>query len=326
MSSESLRRDAADLAWSLWTELGVPGVVRKHSGAVIDLEPLLAATPALAANDPRLLEQVLSWCACHGVRVNTGRLAGLVGRLPPSASAAFQNFGATANAVAGTRWSAVGSPWHPLPRLRDVPLPLDRPALLRLRARALCGVGTRADVVCDLLARPGVWLTASELAEAGHSKRNVARVLAELDGAGIIARQVTGNGLRFRLAQPSALVGVLGGFPAQSPDWTRIFDLAISGLAVAGLETMPAAARRVEANTLREALHPLAERLSLGGLPKTRGEPKAWELVVEWATAQMSAIAIGDSAALGVHSGVPVAGSTAPGGESTDARRRTYGR
>ena len=53
MSSQSIRQHAADLAWSLWTELGVSGVVRRHSGIVIDLEPLLAATPALASDDPR---------------------------------------------------------------------------------------------------------------------------------------------------------------------------------------------------------------------------------------------------------------------------------
>lgn len=299
MSSESIRRDAADLAWSLWTELGVSGVVRKHSGTVIDLEPLLAATPALASDDPRLLEQILSWCACHGHRVNTVRLAALVNRLPPSAIAAFQSFGATANAVAGTKWPAVGSPGTPPPRLREVPLQLDRAALLRLRARALCGVGTRADLVCDLLARPGAWVTASQLAEGGHSKRNVARVLAELDGAGIIARQVTGNGLRFRLAEPSALVGVLGALPGQSPDWTRVFDLAITVLSLTALETMPEAVRRVEANALREVLLPLGERLSLCAPPKTRGEPKAWELVVEWGTAQIAALASGESAALG---------------------------
>lgn len=315
MSSESIRRDAADLAWSLWTELGVSGVVRRHSGTVIDLEPLLAATPALASDDPRLREQVLSWCACHGDRVNTGRLAAQVKRLRPSAQTAFTSFGATANAVAGTRWPAAGSPWTPLPRPREVPLPLDRPALPRLRARALCGVGTRADVLCDLLASPAAWLTASQLAEGGHSKRNVARVLAELDGAGIIVRQAAGNVLRFRLSQPAALVGVLSGFPEESPDWTRIFELAIALLDVAALELSPAAVRRVEANKLREVLRPLAERLSLGAPPKTRGEPRAWELLVEWGAVRMAALAGGDVA---VH---PSDSGLAPGGAGSAGSR-----
>jgi len=314
MSSESIRRDAADLAWSLWTELGVSGVVRKHGGTVIDLEPLLASTPALAGDDPRLLEQVLSWCACHGDRVNTGRLTALVSTLRPSARAAFEAFGATANAFAGTKWPAAGSPWTPLPRKREVPLPLDRPAGVRLRARALCGVGTRADVLCDLLARPAAWVTASQLAEGGHSKRNVARVLAEFDEAGIVMRHAAGNGLRFRLAQPAPLASLLAGGSGASPDWTRIFELAIGLLDVAALENMPAVVRRVEANALRDALYPLAERLSLGAAPRTRGEPKAWELLIEWGTAQMAGLAGGDHAALGVGGG---AARAASGGAST---------
>lgn len=298
MSSASIRADAADLAWSLWTELGVSGVLRSHRDVVIDLEPLLAATPALAAEDPRLQEQVLSWCAGHADRVNTVRLAALVRSLRPSARTAFETFGATVNAVAGTKWPAAVSPPTPPPRLREVPLPLDRPALLRLRARALCGVGTRADVLCDLLEHPGSWMMASELAAGGHSKRNVARVLAELDEAGVVVHQATGNVLRFRLVQPGSFIGLLGGCPDRRPDWVRIFEFVSTMLDLAALEELPAAVRRVEANTLREVLRPLSDRLSLPGLPNTRGEPKAWEALVDWATVEMAALARGDSAAL----------------------------
>ena len=196
-------------------------------------------------------------------------------------------------------------------------MPLDRPAGLRLRARALCGVGTRADVLCDLLAHPGVWVTASQLAEGGHSKRNIARVLAELDDAGIVMRHATGNGLRFRLAQPAALASLLAASPDASPDWTRTFELAIGLLDLAALETLPAAVRRVEANALRDILHPQAERLSLSSPPGTRGEPKAWELLIEWGTARMAGLAAGDHAGLGLRSGVSraaSAGATPDGG------------
>lgn len=142
-------------------------------------------------------------------------------------------------------------------------MPLDRPAGLRLRARAFCGVGTRADVLCDLLAHQGVWVTAGQLAEGGHSKRNVARVLADFDEAGIVVRHAAGNGFRFRLAQPAPLARLLAGDSGASPDWTRLFELAISLLDVAALENMPVAVRRVEANALRDALHPPVGLLSL---------------------------------------------------------------
>jgi len=194
-------------------------------------------------------------------------------------------------------------------------MPLDRPAGLRLRARALCGVGTRADVLCDLLAHPGVWVTAGQLAEGGHSKRNVARVLAELDEAGIVVRHAAGNELRFRLAQPAALATLLAGNPEASPDWPRIFELATSLLDLAALENMPVAVRRVEANALRDALHAPVARLSLRDPPKTRGEPRAWELLIVWGTAQMAGLAGGDHAVMGVGAGA----SRAASGEASTA-------
>jgi hypothetical protein len=95
-----------------------------------------------------------------------------------------------------------------------------------------------------------------------------------------------------------------------SPDRTRIFEVAIGLLDVAALENGPAAVRRVEANAVRDALYPLAELLSLA---PTRGEPKAWELLIEWGTAQMAGLAGGDHAAMGLDAGA----STAAGGEAS---------
>ena len=41
-SAESAQRWALDLAWSLWTELGVSGQRRSHSNVGVDLEPIAA--------------------------------------------------------------------------------------------------------------------------------------------------------------------------------------------------------------------------------------------------------------------------------------------
>jgi hypothetical protein len=132
---------------------------------------------------------------------------------------------------------------------------------------------------------------------------HVARVLAELDEAGIAVRHAAGNGLRFRLAQPAALSSLLAGDPEASPDWIRIFELAIGLLDVVALEAAPSAVRRVEAHALRDVLQPPADRLSLSAPPRTRGEPKAWELLIEWGTEQMAALAGGDHPALGREAG-----------------------
>lgn len=311
MSSGALRSHAADLAWSLWTELGVSGTIRNHASTEIDPEPLLAATPALAADDPRLLEQVLCWCAAHGDHVNASRLSSLVQGLPPFARARFEEFGATVNAAAGTKWPAAGEPWRPLPRLRDVALPLERGALVRLRARALCGVGTRADILCDLLARPREWTTAARLAEGGHSKRNVARVLSDFEAARLVARQAYGNALGFRLAQPAAIEAVLGEMPTAHPEWVPLFHFTLLLLELTGIEGLPGPVRRVETATRREALAPLAERLWIDSPPPTRGSPDAWQALLAWATAKLEELANGTSPALG---GLPVRAAQLPGG------------
>lgn len=299
MYSDPLRSRAADLGWSMWTELGVSGTIRNHSSTEIDLEPLLAATPTLAADDPRLVEQVICWCAAHGEHVNVGRLSTLVRALPLSARRRFEEFAATVNAAAGSKWPAAGEPSLPLPRLRDVSLPLERRALVRLRARALCGVGTRADVLCDLLATPREWTTAARLAEGGHSKRNVARVLSDFEAARLVVRQVSGNASGFRLARPEALDAVLGDRPSAHPRWAPVLNLALQLVDLAGLEVLPAPVRRVEASTRREALAPLAERLWVDSPPPTRGDPEAWEALLTWATATLEDLANGTSPALG---------------------------
>ena len=45
--SQEVDRLALDLAWSLWSELGVDGVVRRHDWQAIDLEPLIIFTARL---------------------------------------------------------------------------------------------------------------------------------------------------------------------------------------------------------------------------------------------------------------------------------------
>lgn len=300
MSNVALLRSAADLGWSLWTELGVPGVIRNHRHVAIDLEPLVVATAVLGTDDPRLVEQALCWCAVHSDRVNVGRLSLLARALPPTAKAQFEGFAAAVNAIAGTRWPTSEQSASPLPRVRAIRLPLERDALFRLRARALCGVGGRADVLCDLLARPGAWFTAAELARHGHSKRNVARVLAEFADAGLAHRGEIGNVARFRLANPGALSVTLAGVPAVHPDWSAIFGLVTLVVELVDGQRLPEPVRRVEANTRREVLAPLTVALGLATPPATRGVPDASDVMLAWAEEQLSELAAGTSPALGL--------------------------
>ena len=90
-------RATTDLLWSLWTELGVNGVVRKHAQVIIDPEALLLFSPLLVASEPRLLELIYSWCVKHHGLIAPSRLSGLRKTLPPEVTGPFDCFAATAS-------------------------------------------------------------------------------------------------------------------------------------------------------------------------------------------------------------------------------------
>ena len=84
-SADTISRATTDLLWSLWTELGVNGVVRKHAQVIIDPEALLLFSPLLVASEPRLLELIYSWSVKHHGLIAPSRLSGLRKTLPPGA-------------------------------------------------------------------------------------------------------------------------------------------------------------------------------------------------------------------------------------------------
>ena len=302
MSSETLRSANLELAWSLWTELGVPGVVRRHEAFLIDPEPLVIWSAGVIAADPRLRDLVFRWCRQHGDRLSASRLKGLLVGMPTPAAHEFGRFAAALNSVSTVRWSGSADGMSPWPRPGDkgpLPLPLDRPALLRFRLRALAGVGTRADVLCELLAIGQGWVSASDLAGEGYTKRNVARALAELETAGIARSRAKGNSLRFQLAAPPLLGQLVHGQTGAMPRWTLIFRvLAELTCLVERVHGRTPAVRRVEAHKVREKIAGPCAELLLPPPPKTSGEPEAYDCVLQWATEQAIAIANGTSPAL----------------------------
>lgn len=300
MSSDTVRENAIGLAWSLWTELGVPGVSRNHAHTVIDPEPLIIATPTLAALDPRLLEQAFGWCAAHSGRISASRLKGLLSGSPEQVVSQFSSF-SRALQGRGVKWPTPGSAasWSKPPSPTSPPLPLERPSLLRFRLRALCGVGARADVLCELLTGQGVWRSAAELARLGYSKRNVAKVMSELNGTGIVASRTEGNALRYRLARSSSLRELVGLEQLAAPSWQPILGVVLALLALLVHEVAAAAVRRVEANKLRDQLVQTCQIAGLEVPPPTRGVADAWGAMQQWSAAQVHDLADGTSVALG---------------------------
>src|ERR1700680_282956 len=86
---------ALDLAWSLWAELGVDGVLRRHDWQAIDLEPLIIFTAHLGDADNRLRASTIDWCIANARFVSAFRLRNLADQASPQTRTAFGRYAAT---------------------------------------------------------------------------------------------------------------------------------------------------------------------------------------------------------------------------------------
>ncbi|MBT3220827.1 MAG: hypothetical protein HN348_17220 [Proteobacteria bacterium] len=302
MSRRAIQEAVRDLGWSVFTELGVPGVVRHHQSAVIDPEPLIVASSVFFELDLRLRDQIYGWCKTYADRISVSRLQGLLNKLEEPNRRSFAAFAATLRSGSKARWPMIEGvePWRRPPDVKPPRLPLERPALLRLRLRALLGVGARADVFCELFARTGAWTRISELADDGYSKRAIALILSDLAGAGFVKSRTERNALHYQLAHPELLYELTGAGDLAFPSWRKIMLLVRRSLALVELEKKPDGVRRVEANMHRKEMKRLADQLWLNEPPVTRGNPEAYDEMDSWVTTQMDELAKGSSPALGV--------------------------
>ncbi len=306
----SLAASALDLAWSLWTELGVAGVTRSHRAVAIDPEPLVVWSAHVIRHEARLRDLVFGWCVEHSDRISASRLKGVASRYPAPFQESFEEFAGALHESAGIRWPGRTSTDWPVPsQLRKARLPFTRPALLRFRLRALCGVGSRADVLSELLARLPEWTSAADLADEGYSKRNVARVLSEFRSSHLVDELSEGNRLSFRLRRPEVLsVLVAGGIRRSGlewfhdphhPPWRPILEMfahtqALEERFVGRNE----AAKRIAAHNLINEIKQSAMTLGYVDVPKTTGNPVAYDAVLEWAGFHLAALASGTSSVL----------------------------
>lgn len=178
--------------------------------------------------------------------------------------------------------------------------------------RALCGVGARADTMCELLAREAGWTTAADLQDEGYSKRNIARILADLEHAGLATGlHVKGPALRFRLARNEPLRALVAGTDVAFPRWRQILGFVSAAVEFASVDGPSATTRRVAAHNLAESMRPIAEQLWIDAPPTTRGDPNASEAVKGWLGKELLSLANGTSPAFGVEA---VKAAELPGG------------
>jgi hypothetical protein len=198
-------------------------------------------------------------------------------------------------------------------------------------------VGSRADLLCELLARLPEWCSASDLAQEGYTKRNVARILAELQASRLVDESAEANRLSFRLRRPDLLSSLVGGGIRRSgslwihephlPRWRLLFEV------FAHLQDLGErhndksdSAKRVSANKLRTRIAPSASALGYSDLPETRGLPSAFDDIVRWADTRLAELASGSADVLRSNQGwglgdLPADGPFASGAGPGDAKR-----
>src|SRR6267143_2833500 len=124
---------ALDLAWSLWAELGVDGIRRRHDWQAIDLEPLIIFTSYVGNMDSRLRANSIDWCIANARFASAFRLKNLAESAGPTMREAFGRYAATVKAHARVPWPAKGDPLALWTSEHINEPDLRRPSLIQLR-------------------------------------------------------------------------------------------------------------------------------------------------------------------------------------------------
>jgi len=275
---------ALDLAWSLWAELGLDGIRRRHDWQAIDLEPLIIFTSYIGNADSRLRANSMDWCIANARFASAFRLRNLAQDAPIDMGDAFGRYAATVKAHAKVPWPSHGDPLA-LWTSEHIGVPdLRRPSLIQLRLRAFVGVSARAEILKLMLAEPDRGYSASALANAaGYGKGSVAQALDLMTMAGILSVQPTGNRLVYRLAHPAELVIALQWLPAVFPDWWPVFKVIAAVVEFAHAKAMSPIARAAEVQKVIHRIEPDLMRLGIGDeVPRTTG-PASYTEFEHWA-------------------------------------------
>ena len=300
-SSEQITERAADLAWSLWAELGVSGWRRSHTSHAIDPERLILFTALLGDADPRLRDESTDWCITYGRYVSAARLRNLLAAQAPETQAAFGQTAATVNANSILRWprSTEARPYRRT--RRSAVADFTAPSLVVLRLRALFGVGARAEVLRAFVADPSARLSAADLAadlaaEAAYTKRNVAEALEALRMAGLLESAPLRNQRLYGLVDAGWLASLPGALPESFPWWGSVFRILeglITGLR--GAEALSTRTRTVAASDVLRGLHADLQQVGVRVSGEQMG-PGAWTTMQGLATALPEAWASGEFA------------------------------
>lgn len=312
-SSRALERVLIELAWSHWTELGVSGwrltspVPSTAREVAIDPEPLIFLTASLGHADPRLRDEATDWCIAFGRYISKVRLKNLL-RLGIGDGDAYSAFAATVNRQARLGWPQGDARGRAFERTHRSQLVVrGRTSTIRLRARLVFGVSARAEILVLLASGQSGSGSATELAErAGYGRRNVVEALDALVMAGLVRPIEAPTARRYALADPIALEGILGPFPARVVDWAPAFDACWRALIT--LRTYgeaSAAVRSIEAAKAADAISARLMRVSLIPPGRAPSGTSSWKLLGPWALGLVEMLRDRSEAELAPHRGRP---------------------
>lgn len=231
MSEHADRLDEAllDLAWSLWSALGVSSWAKPSGRFVIEVEPLLAFTAFVGRNDERLLREVTSWVDAQMSLLSIRQFKHVVTSQRWPFEGPVNDLGARLSSATGRSWpSTEDRPDGVLASDRPSTLDLQAPCSLQLRARSVFGVSSRAELV-RVLALSEHPLTISELAaRIAYTRRQVGADSELMVSAGFLKGSPSPGPMRVSLKDRSAVEGILGPV-GEDLDWAPTFRL-LTGL------------------------------------------------------------------------------------------------
>lgn len=293
ISSDELREKAVQLAWSLWSELGLSAWSGHHAKWFVDPEPLLVFTGCLGHADARLRDEAMDWCLAYGQWLSTTRAANLVRKLPESSRSACDDLLHLVHEQTATRAATgeLGSKHTRTGRSR-----LDdfrSPARVSLRLRGLVGVGARAEVLRALLSRGRKGLAVADLVtDAAFTRRMIALALDGLRLSGIVEVNELHRQAYYSLSDPLSVRRLLGTMPTVWPRWTTVLPVLSGAIElIERVHGMPRAAR-VEVGKFERTSGRDIELAGLPRLPETGVDVPA---LAAWADHCLSHLARGDA-------------------------------
>lgn len=255
-----------DLCWSLWTELGVAGVKRKHQNSLIYLEELILLTVALADIDPRLRNESLDWCSQYHRFLSISRLKSIIKGFGDSLNVPFSIYSTTLNSISNAVWPIFvdSSPIKLTLSHKSCLRPLESPALLNIRARSIFGTNARADLLTFFLTHKNSDFAVSDVTEIGYSKRNLADILEDLCLSGLFDKYLVRNHQRYRLVKNEQLIKALGPIPKFAPSWRLILEMLLPIRdCVKRIQSYSESTKVVEIRNLLTTLQKKLQRLNL---------------------------------------------------------------